>query len=633
MNKRLLVVLFFYCIGCLPSYSQSAELPKRSKDLLNKANQAWTNRQWKEAEEHYTKLVEAHPTLLEAHARLANIMELQQRPQQAYQHHLSVTQLRPDAPESAAAYYWLGKYHYQQEQYDSALVYLQKASPLTQPKTVLQKNTLKYVAATTFSIEAIKQPLAIKHEALPSPLNHLKAQYFPVLTGDNEQLFFTGLQQNTGEDILTAVRKDDGWHYPQSISSTINTTNNEGTCTISADGRMLVFTACGRMDSFGSCDLYVSYKKGQQWTAPRNLGPMINTRSWESQPALSADGRTLYFASDRSGGIGKSDIWKSELTADNQWSKPVNLGNKINTPEEENAPFIHANGTTLFFSSTGWPGLGGFDIFRSQIQNGTWSDAVNLGYPINTGADQIGLFITADGSEAYYTEDRLQQKEGKASLYRFPLPESLRATFDATSYIKGTIVDAKTEQPLEARIRLYDLAAKTEIATFSSQPETGEYLAMITQNKSYAVYVERKGYLFKSHQFNTSPQERSILLPIRLEPIEKDRSEILENIYFATGSHQLDEKSQVELAKLVLFLRENPTIQIEIAGHTDDIGQEKDNLELSTKRAQSVVHFLVQSGISAQRLVAKGYGEQQPIVANDSEINRAKNRRIEWQIR
>lgn len=619
--------------GLLTGKSQTPELPKKAKETLAKAQKAWQDRNLGEAENLYNKLNKDYPELLEPNLRLGQIMDLNKQPAETFRYYTKAVNLQPSAPENATAYFWLGQKTFKDEQYDSALVYFEKLLPLTKSKTVLQRNTLRLKASAEFASNAKKQPLQIDKKPLPDQINFLNAQFFPVLTGDKEQLFFTGIQSPNGEDIFMAQRQNDTWQTPQNLSAAINSSNNEGTCTISANGRILVFTACGRPDSFGSCDLYVSYKKGDQWTKPENLGSEINSRSWESQPSLSADGRTLYFASDRQGGMGKSDIWKSDLSDNNQWSIPINLGNKVNTTDDENAPFIHANGNTLFFSSNGWPGFGGFDIFITQSNNKSWNEPVNLGYPINNGADQVGLFITSDGKEAYYTDDHQDKANGKSLLYTFAVPEEIRASFSASNHVKGTIVDSKSNKPLEALIKLYDLEEQKQLSEFTSLPETGEFLAMVNQGKPYAFYIEKKGYLFKSLTFELTSNDHSFDLPIKLEPIEKDRTEVLQNIFFKTASFELDDKSKIELQKLVTFLKENQQISIEISGHTDDVGHEKDNQELSLKRAQSVMNFLSEAGINVSRLVAKGYGEARPRAPNDTDDNRAANRRIEWQIR
>ena len=511
-------------------------------------------------------------------------------------------------------------------------MYYEKAFALFPAKSSLSRLAEKSIASSKFAQNALKSPLKIRKKSLGDTINFLSTQYFPVMTADNETLIFTGLTENRDENIYVTYLKKNHWDVPEEISSAINSENNEGTCTVSADGRTLVFTACNRQDGYGSCDLYISKKEGKDWSQPVNLGENVNTRDWESQPSLSADGHTLYFASDRRGGQGKRDIWVTQLDEKNTWKTPRNLGPVINTSDEENAPFIHANGRTLFYASTGFPGMGGFDIFMTQLMDTLWSEPKNIGYPINTVSDQVGLFIASDGERAYYTDDSSEKGKGRSLLYTFDLPESLKELITPTRYAKGKVFDKKTQKPLSTGIDLYDLNTQQKVGEFSSDGQTGSFLAVLNKGSDYAFYVSKAGYLFKSLTFSVNDSTSFVDLDIPLEAIEKDRVEVLNNIFFKTGEYQLDEKSKVELDKMVDFLVHNKTVRIEISGHTDDVGSDTGNLELSKRRAQSVQEYLKKSGIVAERISALGYGESKPVALNDSDTNRQKNRRIEWRI-
>ncbi|GAB2771098.1 hypothetical protein GCM10027275_12280 [Rhabdobacter roseus] len=612
--------------------AQEAVLSRRSRELYDKAKLAWQERKLDNALLLYQKLIELEPGIPEANLRLGQLYDLHRQPDLARHHYQRAQLLLPDAPEMAMAYQWLGRDAFQRECYDSAVVYLDKAKALFPAKSNPALVVEKFATSARFAREAIRKPVRVRKRSLGDTVNFLHAQFFPVLTADNETLIFTGLTPERNENIYVAQRDGDGWEVPESISESINSANNEGTCTVSADGRTLVFTACNRTDGYGGCDLYITYKDGKKWKTPQNLGTTINSRYWESQPSLSADGRTLYFASDRPGGQGRADIWKAELTPEGEWDQPRNLGATINTPDDENAPFIHANGRTLFYASNGLPGMGGFDIFLSQQRDTTWSAPRNIGYPINTVADQVGLFITSDGRQAYYTDDRSDRGQRRSLIYTFEVPDTLRQLFTPTRYAKGKVLDQKTQQPLAATIELHDLRSQEKVSEFSSQAETGQYLAVLNRDSEYAFYVRREGYLFKSLTFTVADSVSNLRLDIPLEPIEKDRAEVLSNLFFATGSFTLDEKSKVELRQLTEFLTKNPKVRIEISGHTDDVGSDKDNLELSRQRAQAVVAYLTQAGIGAERLSAQGYGETRPRLPNSSDENRQQNRRIEWRI-
>lgn len=630
--RCFLLTLLFSGFLITSLHAQDAPLSRRGKETFDKAQKAWQARQINEALVLFEKVEETDPNNSEVHLRLAQIYELQKKPELAKKHFTKFITIWPSDPQSSSAYQWLGSNLLRTEKYDSARIYFEKALALAPAKSSLARLAQKSIASARFAGNAVQHPVKVHKKSMGDTVNFLNSQFFPVMTADDETLIFTGLTENKDENIYITHRIPGGWDVPEEISKTINTANNEGTCSISADGRTLVLTACNRPDSYGGCDLYISKKQGNEWSAPQNLGETINSRSWESQPSLSADGRTLYFASDRRGGQGKLDIWYSVLKNKGIWSEPKNLGPGINTPDDDNAPFIHANGRTLFFASNGLPGMGGFDIFLSQKVDTTWSAPRNIGYPINTQTDQVALYISANGKKAYYTDDNSEKTAGRSLLYTFDLPDTLQNLVTPTRYAKGNVVDKKTQKPLSCSIELYDLKVQQKVAEFSSDAQTGSFLAVLNKGSEYAFYVSKAGYLFKSLTFSVADSVSSVNLEIPMEAIEKDRAEVLNNIFFNSGEFTLDDKSKVELDRMVDFLKNNKQIGIEISGHTDDVGTDQVNLELSKKRAQSVMDYLQKSGIEASRLTSKGYGETKPVAKNDSEENRQKNRRIEWRV-
>jgi outer membrane protein OmpA-like peptidoglycan-associated protein len=395
-----------------------------------------------------------------------------------------------------------------------------------------------------------------------------------------------------------------------------------------------VFTACNRRDGYGSCDLYISYKNGQAWSKPQNLGAAINTPYWESQPTLSADGRVLYFVSDRLGGVGGRDVWVSTLQKNNQWTSARNSGSVINTPDDEASPFLHANGRTLFFASEGHQGLGGYDLFFSDSTQAGWQSPRNLGYPINTSDNQVALVITSDGQYGYYSLDTKRLGNQRVSrLYRFQLPESLRQQFNVVNRLKGLVTDARTNKPIEADIELYDLKTRQIVSRLSSDTE-GQYLSVIPNGGEWGLYVSAPNYFYKSLSFDYTLKNNAEgkTLNITLDPLNAQGYGILSNIYFETGKADLQDKSRTELDKLVQYLQNQKMLRIEITGHTDDVGDAKQNLILSQKRAQSVTEYLIAAGINRERIKSVGFGKTRPMVANTSEDNRRLNRRIEWRV-
>jgi hypothetical protein len=362
---------------------------------------------------------------------------------------------------------------------------------------------------------------------------------------------------------------------------------------ISQDGEWLVFAASNRKDGWGGFDIYISYRTPQGWSEAINLGGKINTDQWESQPCLSPDKRDLYFASRRFGGLGGSDIYVSHLQLDGTWSDPENLGPTINTKGDDQCPFIHADNQTLFFTSDGRLGYGETDLYYSRKgPKGDWSVPENLGYPINTIYDEGTLFIAADAKTAYYASDRTDGKGGM-DIYSFELPENIRP--DKTLWVKGQVFDKKTTKGLPSAVELIDLNTKQMISKVQTD-EKGNYLITLPVGKDYAFNVNRKGYLFFSDNFplaNHSPDSTYE----KKYTAATDRGQCIccaKNVFFDVNKFDLKPESEAELDIVVQLMNDNPTVKIQIGGHTDNVGKPADNLTLSNNRAKSVVTYLFQ---------------------------------------
>ncbi|MCL2074193.1 MAG: OmpA family protein [Marinilabiliaceae bacterium] len=478
-------------------------------------------------------------------------------------------------------------------------------------------------------------------------------EYWPSLTADEQTMVFTvllprdiemyeryDLQKKPyyfQEDFFVSHRSKDGiWQPREPLKGNINTTLNEGAQTLSADGNMMFFTACGREDSRGSCDIYFSYKTNFGWSTPKNIGQPVNTPYWESQPCFAADGKTLLWVSNRPGGFGVKDIWQATMQGFDPNGTPIfgdvkNLGEKINTAGEESSPFLHHDGQTLYFSSDGWDGMGGMDLFLSRKDdNGEWSEPINLGYPINTAGDEIGLVINARGNRAYFSTNNREGKNNGKDIYFFELPTDIRP--NPTLYVKGRVFDAETGVNLPANFQLQDLSTGELVVTTQGSKFSGEFLVSLPLGGSYAFRAEHPGYMFYSGHFDidkSHPLDQYYYLDIALNPIKAGAKMTLENIFYETNSFQLLEHSKIELDALVKFLKENMTITVMIGGHTDNIGTATYNQTLSEKRAESVYKYVVSQGIDSKRLLFKGFGLTQPVESNETEEGRAKNRRTE----
>ncbi|WP_073228885.1 OmpA family protein [Pedobacter caeni] len=488
----------------------------------------------------------------------------------------------------------------------------------------------KYRKDCEFSIQALKTPQKYEPVNLGAKINSKHRDYFPAITADNETLIFSR-NIDGNEDFFISKKVDKEWTDPVSLSSNINTSQfNEGAQSISPDGQYLFFTGCNRPNGLGRCDIYVSHKEGNNWGQPFNLGAPVNSMYWESQPAISPDGSTLYFVSNRPGGIGGYDIWKTLLNEEGEWSVPVNLGPEINTPYDENTPFLHADGKTLYFSSDGWPGMGSKDIFMSRMDSTShWSKPLNMGYPINSFSEETGLIVSPNGTEAFFSSN-LKDGHGDMDIYQFKLPEDKKPM--AITYVKGIVRDKETRKFLEARVQVVNLGNKKTAYNDYTSKDNGEFLAVMPFGADYAFNVSADGYLFYSENYELKSVNgnKPFLLEIDLERLKVGTNMVLKNIFFDTNEYTLLPASVTELATLKELLKNNPNIHIEVQGHTDNVGNDLQNEKLSVNRAKAVYDHLIESKIDAARLTYKGYGETKPIAGNETEEKRKKNRRTSF---
>ncbi|HEY0897864.1 MAG TPA: OmpA family protein [Sphingobacteriaceae bacterium] len=517
--------------------------------------------------------------------------------------------------------------------YPAALINFKKYTAF--PNIPPSSKTLaeKFIRDAEFAIAGLKNPVAYNPVNLGEAINSPAQEYLPAITADEETLIYTRMAQNN-EDFYKSVKKGESWTKSVYLSQSINTTMyNEGAQCISPDGMYLFFTGCNRPDGAGSCDIYIARKEGKGWSKPFNIGPPVNSPGWDSQPSLSADGRTLYFVSTRPGGYGGYDIWKTELKEGGSWSNPVNLGPTVNTPYEEQSPFIHPDDQTLYFSSNGWPGFGSKDIFMSRKDTaGKWQKPLNLGSPINTFGEESSLTISSDGRTAFFASD---QKGGYGGLdiYSFELPRHLRP--NPVTYVKGHIFDKENKEPLSAKVQIINLESGKPVFDDDADLETGEFMATMTVGKTYGLNVSMEGYLFHSENFslnNPTKANKPFLLQVPLQKIAIGGLVTLRNIFFETNKFSLLPESKIELDQLIRFLKENPSVGIEIGGHTDAVGDEKSNQLLSMNRAKTVYEYLGRQGVPASRLSYKGYGESKPVGENNTEEGRQLNRRTEFKV-
>jgi outer membrane protein OmpA-like peptidoglycan-associated protein len=363
------------------------------------------------------------------------------------------------------------------------------------------------------------------------------------------------------------------------------------------------------------------------------MGPKVNSSFWESQPSLSADGRLLFFSSDRRGGLGGNDLWYAVRKEDGSWSEAKNLGESINTAKDEISPFLFFNNETLFFASDGHLGFGGMDIFLSKVKAGTFGQPENLGLPINDHLDQVALFITAQKEYAYYSEHTVTNGAAdRAFLYRFKFPEDISLGQNLT-VTQGKVLNASTGQPLPASLSLVSLTNDSTVYQFKSDGKSGAFVMLYPEEAISGLYVEKEGFLPKIYAVGRDSIKNVKDLKVELVPIAAGEEFVFENVFFDFDSHELSPESVSSLRRLHRFLLVNPKVQILISGHTDNIGSATYNQGLSLRRAQSVQTYLVGVGITRERVAVEGKGDLEPMLPNSSAENQARNRRITVRVR
>ncbi len=517
--------------------------------------------------------------------------------------------------------------------YSEALQHIRKylTSKNISQKYRKKANALK--KSCEFSISAKRKPVSFDPENLGASINTNADEYLPALSADGSTLIFTRSKKVDGfrnEDFYLSYNNTDNWIAAKNLGKPINTDQNEGAQCITADGLTIYFTACSRNDSYGRCDIYESNFENGNWTEPKNLGANINTENWESQPAISADGRQLFFVSNRSGGIGGKDIWVSYKNNNGSWTKAKNLGKDINSSKDDISPFLHWDNQTLYFSSKGFVGMGGFDIFLSRLDElGDWGEVKNIGYPINSPSDENSLIVAKDGRTAYFASAYFNEGRTDLDLYTFDLPQESRAR--EVAYVQGVISDAKTHKPIKAIIELVDLQTGRSYKSSRSDID-GNYMLCLPSKADYALTLTKKNYLFYSENIQLQKEGSILVKNFKLQLLEVGEQVRLDNIFFELDAFKLKDESTAELNKIIQFMESNPFLVVEISGHTDNSGAKKYNLDLSEQRAASVKRALVQRGLNGERIQIKGYGMSRPLNNNSTEVDRAINRRTELKI-
>lgn len=634
-------LIFLLLCGFLPVVADAQTLhtsSARAARFYRDGSQSYDFFDYTSAETNLRLAIQTDPRFYEAHMVLAELFAKQKRFSESARHYQEA--VRIDSLYFPPVLFQLANSELMSGNYEKALVHY---SAYLEQKDISVKNSAlarKNILNCEFAIEALKHPVEFSPVDMGKGINTSDDEYWPSITADGLTMMFTrqGKPAERGmsrvpaqEDFYLSFFGQDGWSEAVNAGPPLNSPANEGAQTLSSDGTYMYFTACDRPGGAGSCDIYFSSFSSGKWSIPFNIGPPVNTVHWESQPSVIANGRLLFFSGNRPGGAGGKDLWYSVKKSNNSWSDPVNMGSVINTDGDEMSPFIHFDGRTLYFSSDGRPGMGGFDIYMTKMNDdSTWSEPRNLGYPINTYNDETGLVIESGGQRAYFSSVR--DNVGRKDVFWFNLEESIRP--DPVSYLKGRVVDQGTGLALQADYELIEISSQA-ILVESSTDQNGNFLVCLPAGKNYGLNVRKTGYLFYSGSFMLEG-EHSAATPyikqIALNPVRAGEKMLLSNVFFEVDSWLLKKESLAELNNLVDMLGENVNIVVEIGGYTDSTGTDQHNMVLSGKRAQSVVDYLVSRGIEVDRLKPKGYGNSFPVGDNVTTEGRRLNRRTEVKI-
>lgn len=635
--------------GSLPPGTYTSENKKAIKNF-EESKKMFYIRKDVEAEKLIQKALEADPNFVEAHSAYGDFLMGKNRIKEAITHYEKAIQINPKM--FIDNNFYLGGAYLHEGLYEKAIPCFELILKTERINPTIKEDAARYLKNAQFGANAIKNPQPFKPVNVGAGINTAGYEYFPALTADGNTFMFTrdsrtreNNEPGLSEDFYISKKVNGVWQSAYPITS-VNSIGNEGAPTLSADGQFMFFASCmevtgeyadSQRKGFGSCDIFYAQKIDGKWTKPQNIGPPVNTRNWETQPSFSSDGKTLYFirgSIGRDNGIKSEDIYSSTIGPDGRFGEPVKLSDNINTPYKEESVYIHPDNQTLYFSSEGHPGMGGVDLFMSKREaDGSWGKAINLGYPINTAADENSLLVDASGRLAYFASER-EGGFGGLDIYQFEMPESLRP--EKITYVKGHTFNAKTKESIDAVIELIDLESQKVISTSYSDSK-GDFLTTLNSGHNYLVNVSKPGFLFYSDNFSLKDKvadyNKPYKLEIPLQPIDTGYTIELKNVFFDVNKWDLKPESKAELEKVIAFLKANPALKVEFGGHTDNSGDKAFNKTLSTNRAKAVYDYVIQKGgIVANRLSYKGYADTKPKVKNDTPENKAMNRRTELKV-
>jgi tetratricopeptide (TPR) repeat protein/flagellar motor protein MotB len=633
---------FLLLLFALPLFAQKEEvpplyiIPEAYSQIHHQGEVAMLNGQFEEALRHFKKVLKKYPDFAPARRSIGACYELKGDFQSAADNYRYA--LDHNSRFSRALYYEVGNIYYKTGNYKMALDFFKEFELLkelgnqefTYNGVEERKIEESYYEKLPASIRACQialdsfQYMNIASVAnLGNGVNSKADEYFPFLTNDGNTIFYTSRKnEQADEDLFTSSFQNNEWKSGGQAGN-FNTSDNEGMTSLVRDGRRLFFTACGRPAVEGTCDIWEGNLGDGYIFDLRPLIGAANSGKWESQASASCDGTALFFASNREGGLGGTDIWVSLINAEGKWGEPKNLGPNINTPGDEEAPFITNDGKVLYFSSTGHLGMGEQDIFMSRAQdNGDWGNAVNLGPPVNSAFRELGFFLSADGKTGYFSSNR-SGGYGGMDIYRFEVPQALFS--EPITYVEGWVQDSITRIPVKTTVYFKGRPAiKTD--------DDGRFFLCIKAGESLDIDIRDKDYHPYRHFRQIPNWDNKVFykMDLLLDPLFKLPA-YQGNL--ATGGDELTAKGiGLEKRHTVLFefdgaellveaekaldeffqttIKGKEVLNVEIIGFADDVGTDSYNLVLSEKRAKAVGVHLKQKGVKVDKIYIEGRGEQ-----------------------
>lgn len=626
MKNRLALFLFiwgfnFFCISSVQAQNNSA-----AQKLFEKAVTAIDNHEYPEAVEFLNESIQKDSNYIDSYITLFQVYVDLKKNENAiaiFEKAISIdsASCAPYFVKYANTYASLGNY----KKANDLLNKIKEGLPVYLTQSFNQLKTICDFALSYPMDENSKVTNA------GDSINTFNAEYFPTVTVQDSLLIFMRKDGILREDFFYSIISPNNTSIAQPLSDSLNLAAKKGAPSLSSDLNTLYYSAEYNENGFGRYDIYKVTKSKTGWSLPKNLGQNINTDWWESAPSISPDGQALYFSSNKPGGYGGIDIYVSYKNERGGWKQAVNLGAGINTAGDEQTPFIHADNKTLYFSSTGWPGFGGADLFVTYKKvNGSWAKPINLGYPINTNENEQSVAISSNGKEGYIASDRPDSRGG-LDIYKISLPDFARA--NKTLYFNGYINDAITKKSLTGTVKLVDPSDANKFMTINVD-STGYFVLSLPYFDSLGIQVNSPQHEYASILINKKYLDsiKGSTIPFNLNPIVNQFTKNFNNVFFETNAATLLSNSNVELNALVNYLQASPKATILIEGHTDNTGLAANNLLLSSKRAESIAQYLMNKGILSTRITTKGLGDSKPIADNNTEKGRAQNRRTSFTI-